>query len=95
MKKVELFCDICEKPLTETLHAVDDNKEIFEYQKHEVYTTLKQDTKKIFPHLCKRCAEKLDYLFEKLEEREDIINTLMKKRLEINEKRKNFFKSNG
>lgn len=97
MEKIELFCDVCEKPLIKNNSGpyVDLLSEAFGIQNHEVYTTLKRDTKSIFPHLCKHCAGKLDYMFEKLDEQEQKYVNLIKKRHEINELRKKQLNTKG
>ena len=95
MRKIELFCDICGKSLTETVSTVTGLGEEIFYQKHKVYTTLKCDTKKIFPHLCDCCAEKLDYMFEKLEEREKKKFDFIKQRQLINLERRKRFNTKG
>ena len=91
MEKVELFCDFCGTDIT-TFVVSDYGKE---FQINSVYTTNRVDTKKIFTHLCKRCASKLDYLFERLDKQESERIELVKRRYEINEKRKRIFNTNG
>lgn len=95
IEKIELFCDICADSLTETVTTVAGYGEEISYQKHNVYTTLKVDTKNIFPHLCKRCAEKLDYLFEQIEVQEKKKFDFIKQRQLINMKRRKKFNSKG
>ena len=91
MEKVELFCDVCGVELT-TFKVTDDGEEL---QIHSVYTTKNADTKKIFPHLCERCASKLDYLFEKLKEQENERINMISRRWEINKRRKKIFNTKG
>lgn len=96
MEKIELFCDICEDALTETYTTVADfGGGELSYQKHNVYTTLKYDTKKIFPHLCKRCATKLDYLFEQMNKQEKKRIDLIKMRHKNNLERRKRFNTKG
>lgn len=49
MLRVTAYCDFCNQPM-----PVFDNNNTMLYHTKEV------DTKKLFPHLCKNCADKLD-----------------------------------
>ena len=95
MEKIELFCDICVKPLTTISPCIDATGETVELCHHNVYKTLKYDTTKIFPHLCKRCASKLDYLFENIELKEKENTELLKKMHKLNLMRRKMFNTNG
>lgn len=50
---VKPVCDFCDKPL----EREDDG------DRYIIYKTKVIDTRKILPHLCKSCAEKLDDIF--------------------------------
>lgn len=95
MQKIELFCDICGEPLSEEIPAKDMYGETCVINRHDVYTTLVKDTKKIFPHLCARCASKLDYMFKRMDELEIEKQEMVKHRHELNEKRKIKFNTRG
>lgn len=95
MQKIELFCDICGEPLSEEVPVVNQRGDTIVTYKHNVYTTLTKDTKKIFPHLCECCASKLDYMFKRMDELEIEKQDMVKRRHEINEKRKTKFNTKG
>lgn len=71
---VKVVCDFCDKPLE------------FEDKGYVIYLTKQLDTRNIFPHLCKSCAEKLDDIFSRLyvPERMD----LLEKATELNKARR-------
>ena len=45
---VKVVCDFCDRPL-----ELEDGRYV-------IYRTKQINTRKLFPHLCKTCAEKLD-----------------------------------
>ena len=47
---VKVVCDFCDRPLEFNL----------ERKSYVLYRTKQIDTRKLLPHLCKTCAEKLD-----------------------------------
>ena len=49
MLKLAPFCDFCNQPMQED----EDNNVL-------IFRTKEIDTRKLFPHLCKNCADKLD-----------------------------------
>ena len=49
MLKLTAYCDFCNQPM-----PVDENDNT------TIFRTKEIDTKKLFPHLCKNCADKLD-----------------------------------
>lgn len=75
---VAIICDFCNKPLE------------FEDGRYILYRTKKFNTRKIYPYLCKDCAEKLDNLFETYEagtrSRREIIEKFRKLNQERREK---------
>lgn len=48
---VKVVCDFCDKPLE------------FEDGRYVIYRTKLVNTRKLLPHLCKNCANKLDDIF--------------------------------
>lgn len=52
---VKICCDFCGKPLD------------FEDGRYVVYHTKILNTRKMFPSLCKNCADKLDTVIERVE----------------------------
>ena len=52
---VKRCCDFCDKPLD------------FEDSRYVVYHTKILNTRKMFPSLCKNCADKLDTVIERVE----------------------------
>ena len=52
---VKVVCDFCDKPL-----ELDDGRYV-------IYHTKQLNTRKIFKHLCKNCADKLDTVIEHVE----------------------------
>lgn len=50
---VKVVCDFCNRPLEFDL----------ERKSYVLYRTKQIDTRKLLPHLCKTCAEKLDDIF--------------------------------
>lgn len=48
------MCDFCDRPL-----ELEDGRYV-------IYRTKQINTRKLLPHLCKTCAEKLDDIFENL-----------------------------
>ena len=60
-----------------------------------VFHTMKRNTKKIFPHLCESCADKLDYLFEELEKQDLEYIDMVRARHKINELRKTNLNTKG
>lgn len=52
---VKPVCDFCDKPLD------------FEDGRYVIYHTKRINTRKMFPSLCKSCADKLDTLIERVE----------------------------
>ena len=95
MQHVEFFCDICETPLTRKTTAVDCCGEEYVICDHDIYTTTARDTKNIFPHLCKKCASKLDYMFSRMDSLEKKRIDMIQKRYALNEKRKRRLNTNG
>lgn len=49
MVKMAVFCDFCELPMPED---ADNNVKLF--------ITKEIETRKLYPHLCERCATKID-----------------------------------
>ena len=49
---VKVVCDFCDRPL-----ELEDSRYV-------IYRTKQINTRKLLPHLCKTCAEKLDDIFE-------------------------------
>ena len=52
---VKAACDFCDRPLKENEHG------------YTTYSTKRLNTRKMFPKLCKSCADKLDMLIECVE----------------------------
>ena len=59
---VKVVCDFCDRPLEFNL----------ERKSYVFYRTKQIDTRKLLPHLCKTCAEKLDDIL--LESKEIFMN---------------------
>lgn len=95
MQKIELFCDFCGVSLSKNVRMFDVSNETYDYTHHDVYTTNYKDTKQVFPHLCKKCAGRLDYMFERMDAIEESNYKMMKARYEINKKRRNRLNSKG
>lgn len=53
---VKVVCDFCDRPLE------------FEDGRYVIYYTKRLNTRKIFRHLCKNCADKLDTVIELTED---------------------------
>ena len=53
---VKMVCDFCDKPL-----ELEDGR-------HVIYHTKQLNTRKIFKHLCKNCADKLDMVIKLTED---------------------------
>lgn len=49
---LRVICDLCDRPIT----VEDNGQDVFVRDKH----TLEVNTTKLFPHLCERCASKID-----------------------------------
>lgn len=56
MIKTQVFCDFCEKPIPEMTMVLDGN----EVPCVDLAITKEWDTRSLFPHLCKSCADKID-----------------------------------
>ena len=54
--ETRVICDFCERPLP-VATAEEGGKKVDNVQLH---ITKEWDTRMLFPHLCKSCAEKLD-----------------------------------
>lgn len=52
---MKMVCDFCDKPLD-----LEDGRYV-------IYHTKQLNTRKIFKHLCKNCADKLDTVIEHVE----------------------------
>ena len=52
MIKMTVYCDFCEQPMA------DENGNV------QLHITRTIDTRKLFPHLCERCASKIDTAVE-------------------------------
>lgn len=53
MIKSVVYCDFCEKPLPE-IDGIHIN----------IYTTKEFNTRKLYQHMCKHCAERIDYILK-------------------------------
>lgn len=77
---VKVVCDFCDKPL-----EFDQ-----EHGSYVLYRTKQIDTRKLLPHLCKTCAEKLDDILiesrTRLMSRAEIIKRVTKLNRERREK---------
>ena len=77
---VKVVCDFCDRPLE------------FDQERgsYVLYRTKQIDTRKLLPHLCKTCAEKLDDILiesrTRLMSRAEIIKRVTKLNLERREK---------
>lgn len=71
---VKVVCDFCDRPLE------------FEDNRYVIYRTKQLDTRDIFPHLCRSCAEKLDDIFARLYVPERM--NLLEKVTELNKARR-------
>lgn len=73
---VTIVCDFCNKPL-----ELEDGRYTF-------YRTKKINTRKIYPYLCKDCAEKLDDLFEAYEARIGTRREIIERYRKLNQERR-------
>ena len=58
MIKTQVICDFCEKPIPEGEH----NNVILTHRTKEF------DTRKFYPHMCKTCAKRIDYILKAYKE---------------------------
>lgn len=68
MIKNLVICDCCEKPIPTHIEVDEVYGEV---ECLELARTKEWDTRLIFPHLCEKCATKIDYVL--LKEKEDAI----------------------
>ena len=73
---VAIICDFCNKSL-----EFEDGRYIF-------YQTKKINTRKIYPYLCKDCAEKLDGLSEAYEARTGTRKEIIERYRKLNQERR-------
>lgn len=51
-----VMCDFCERPVLSRVEVIDGSR----CRNVPIHKTKELDTTRLFPHLCKDCAEKLD-----------------------------------
>lgn len=82
--ETRVICDFCERPLEvdtiyEDGHAVDNI---------QLHTTKEWNTKKLFPHLCKSCAGKLDMALAKLKNEAVLEKLVNERNIRLNKERR-------
>ena len=84
MIKPVVLCDFCEQPIRED-------------EDHILYThrTKEWDTRLIFPHLCERCASKLDQVILKVKNGETYRRAIMLRNAELNAERRERLSTKG
>ena len=84
MIKSVVYCDFCEKPLPE-----DDGGQI------NIYAPKEFNTQKFYPHMCKRCAERIDYILKAYKEDAAHKASLASMYAQINKERKEMLGTEG
>ena len=83
MIKTVVYCDFCEK------HMAEDDGQI------NVYTPKEFNTRKFYPHMCKRCAERIDYILKAYKEDAAHKAGLASMYAQINKERREMLGSEG
>ena len=89
MIRLATFCDFCEQEMKEE-HVDEHDVDVVKLHKTNGF-----DTKKIFPHLCKRCADKLDSLYSYIAATSEKKRRTAEFYKKLNEWRKNDFNTDG
>lgn len=83
MIKSVVYCDFCEKPLPE------DDGQISIYRPKEF------DTQRFYPHMCKACAERIDYILRAYKEDAAHKASMASMYAQINKERKEMLGTEG
>lgn len=77
MIKTQIICDFCEKPI-----PVNESGNCYNFR------TVKIDTRKQYPHMCKKCADRIDDILKDYEKDMIYRANLGSKFAQINKERK-------
>ena len=84
MIKTLVYCDVCERPL-----PIEEDGRV------QLYTTKEWDTRMLFPHMCKSCAEKIDSALLKFKERSTMRREILNRNAKLNAERRERLGSKG
>lgn len=84
MIKVVALCDFCEQPIRE-----DEDRILYTHR------TKEWNTRILFPHLCERCATKLDQVILKVKNGETYRRAIMLRNAELNAERRERLSTKG
>lgn len=83
MIKTLVLCDFCERPLPVEIEDADKNT-----YNVRISRTSQVDTRKMFPHLCDKCATNIDNIFITVACQQARKKDLIRRYARINEERK-------
>ena len=84
MIKTVVYCDFCDKPMPED-----------ELSNVQLHRAKEFDTRGYFPHMCKTCAEKIDYILMRYKEDAAHKAGLASMYAQINKERREMLGSEG